>query len=366
MTKIIADFAWPTLLEKLQSARPECALVLGEGAFEVPDGGFLHEALRAALAKNELASVLPANPQQEFFNLPEDERTNFCSALRTFYTSQAPHDTLRQLAKIPFPLVINTTPHRQFDKAFASLDASPQSHFYNRSEAPSGKIQPLSAKTPLIYNLVGSIEDDNSLVLTYGNLFDYFEAIFHERPLPDELRFALKSVKYFVFVGVPFERWYFHLLLRILGIHHFTTANRHAAAGDTDENTIDFVGELFQIRFVRKNVDDFIGALYAHCDASGLLRAAGIAAGPALVAAARHLADNELESALGLMQAFLQQKNDQHLLDALTLIAGSYRRARRMYDCKLLDPGAYGVELDHSKVALTNLLRDIRQFHQEP
>lgn len=365
MTKIIADFAWPTLLEKLQSPRPESALVLGEGAFTTPNGGFLHDALRTELAKTELAGALPTNHQQEFFNLPESERTNFCSALRAFYAARPPGDMLQQLAQIPFPLVINTTPHRQFDKAFAGLGATPQAHFYNRSEAPAGKIQSPTAKTPLLYNLVGTIEDDNSLVLTYGNLFDYFEAIFHERPLPDELRFALKSVKYFVFVGVPFERWYFHLLLRILGIHNFHTANRHAAAGNTDDATIDFVGDLFQIRFVRKNVGEFVGALHAHCDSAGLLRAAGVATGPALATAARHLDNNELEDAVGVMQTFLQQKNDRHFLDLLTLMAGNFRRTRRMFDCQLLTPEAYVAELDHSKTALGNLLRDIRQSHPE-
>ena len=56
--KILTDFAWSTLLEKLKAPKPECALVLGEGAFLSPDGRLMQTALREHFLKTSFKNVV--------------------------------------------------------------------------------------------------------------------------------------------------------------------------------------------------------------------------------------------------------------------------------------------------------------------
>ncbi len=363
--KILTDFAWSTLLEKLKAPKPECALVLGEGAFLSPDGTPLRDALRTHFLKTHFKNIVSTNPQDEFMPLPETERTDFCSAMRLFYQNHAADTALNSLAQMPFPLVLNMTAHHQFAKAFVGTGVQPQQIFYNRSEATTTKIQPPNAHNPLIYNFIGSIEEDNSLVLNHSNLFDYFDAIFGKHQLPEELRTLLRGVKYYVFLGVPFDKWYFHMFLRILGIHNFTTANRHAPADGVSGETMDFVGDLFQIRFVKKNINEFISDLYNHCDAAGILRNDKDGAKSAFDKITEQLESDKLQDAIDLMQTFLKEKNDEELLNDLSQMSGVYRRNVRKRDGKLMSETDFEVEFQRSKRAFKTLLTDIREFHPE-
>ncbi|MBL7798347.1 MAG: SIR2 family protein [Saprospiraceae bacterium] len=366
----LPDFNWQTLLEKLRMPQTQCALVLGEGAFADGSGKLLRDLFREHLEKSAYSKYLiSSSVEDSLLMLPDAERTDFCSAARPFYQGQPVADALRRLVEIPFPLIINTTPHTQLAKAFDGTGAVPQYCFYNRSEISTGKIQPPGRGTPLVYNLLGSIEDDNSLVLTHSNLFDYFEAIFHERPLPEELRLLLQGIRYFVFLGVPFGQWYFHLLLRILHIHNFTTANRHASAEGVNDADINFVGELFQIRFVQKNIGSFVDELHQRCSEENLLRT-GVTQPNSFVEAVKthlHTDDpngNGLVQALEMLESFLSDKGDENLLNELMILSGNFRRTGRKYDGKLITHEQFETELNRSKVALLNFLEDVKSRHE--
>lgn len=335
---------------------------MGEDAFFTPDGKLLKDRYNTFLDDN-LADLFERQNDSDLLSMADQNRTTFCTGVRDFYANQAPDEFLRQIAQIPFPLIINTTPHEQIAKAFTR--ATPQQRHYDRS-AQQEKIEKPTASNPLIYNFIGTIEDDNTLVLTYNNLFDYFEAVFHEYRLPDELREVLRGIKYFVFLGVPFDRWYFHLFLRILNIHAYKNAHRHAPAEKQfDKNTMELCNELFEIKFVagRGKVAEFAAELHRRCEAADILRSDAGDALSALETIEKQLGRDELDHAIELLQTFLKgQSHDDDLADMLAIMSARYRKYSRDNTKGILD--SRDARTEHAQIVngLNEILKSARKL----
>jgi len=361
MASQIKDFEWDVLLEKLKSPRCECALVLGEGAFFASDGKLLKEKYNSFLDTN-LDVPFKRQNDDDLLSMADHDRTTFCTKVRGFYAAQPPDEFLKQIAQIPFPLIINTTPHGQIAKAFSS--DKPQERHYDRS-AQQEKIEKPDATKPLIYNLVGTIEDDNTLVLTYNNLFDYFEAIFGKYSLPDELREILRGIKYFVFLGVPFDRWYFHLFLRILNIQSYKNAHRHAPVDARfGDDVMEFCNELFEIKFVtgRSNVAEFAAELHRHCGAVDILRSDADGALSALDTIEKQLKHDELEQAIALLDTFLKEQDNDDLADDLAIMSARFRKYKKGTNNGTLD--SRDAKTEHAQIVngLNELLKSARKL----
>ncbi|MEO0042264.1 MAG: hypothetical protein RL329_1712 [Bacteroidota bacterium] len=362
--KTIQDFAWEVLLEKLRLQRgAECAVVLGEGAFFTPSGKLLQTEYQRFL-KKQFAHVCPEDGSTDFLILPTDERTTFCTYLRRFYAGQAMDPMLQELVKIPFPVIINVTPHLQLQKAFASIGIEPRNETYNMSGNLTEKLPLPTASQPLIYNLFGSIEDDNSLVLTFNDLFAYFESSVADK-LPHDFLEILRNVKYFVFIGVPLDKWYFHFLLRILGIHRYKSANRHALAEGMPSETIDFCNQMFAIKFVEqgKDVQYFVETMYNHCDAVGILRQDADGAQSALDKIVAFIESDELEEAFELLETFLEAVEDDAYINDFNIISGNYRRLLRKINNKLVTEEQGEVEMNKTKRALKAFIKECKNIN---
>lgn len=362
MASLIGDFEWDVLLEKLQSPRCECALVLGEGAFFTPEGHLLKDRYNSFLDTGSLSGLFRRQSDNDLLSMADHDRTTFCTKVRGFYAAQEPDQSLQQIARIPFPLIINTASHGQIAKAFREY--TPQTRHYDRS-ARQQKIEKPDAAHPLIYNLLGTIDDDNTLVLTYNNLFDYFEAIFGEYGLPDELREILRNIRYFVFLGVPFDRWYFHLFLRILNIQTYKNAHRHTPA-DTrfGDDVMTFCNELFEIKFVagNNNVAGFTTELYQRCDAAGILRNRVGHSLPVLDIIENHLKNDDLERVVVLFDTFLKKQNNEDLADDLAILSARFRKYQKGMINGTLDSRDSTTEHARIVSSLHELLKSARKL----
>ena len=181
---IIHDFEWDVLVEKLKIPTSKsskfvakCALVLGDGAFFHSDKRLLKDHFKDYLAKHFPYMLYADGSLPDFLPLPDNERLSFVTKNSAFYQSQKVDDSLKKLAHIPFPVIINATSHLQINKAFDTIGIETQANVYNMSAKPE-PVKPLQRDVPLLFNLIGTIEDHNSLVLSNANLFQYFDAIF--------------------------------------------------------------------------------------------------------------------------------------------------------------------------------------------
>jgi SIR2-like domain len=125
--------------------------------------------------------------------------------------------TLSLLAELPFHLIVTVTSDNFIFKAFEEYGLKPKSSYFIGGE---GKIEdlvlPTKDKPPLIYNLCGSIENNNSLILDYNELFTYLKSVLNRSRLPTNLDKALEDASIFIFLGFEMHRWQTQLLLQLI------------------------------------------------------------------------------------------------------------------------------------------------------
>jgi hypothetical protein len=185
-----------------------------------------------------------------------------------YYRSLAPDvETLRQIAQLPFRLIISANPDNSVADAFARWRLPHQADYY--SSEPKETEPQLSRPTadkPLIYNLCGSVDDRKSLILDYDDLFKLLTNLLAHTNVPvSEVRRPLKDATTFIFYGFHLERWYTQLFLRYLNQneHHYSNNTRNYALRTQldDDDTRRFVMRQFNVRHIGADTS-FLNELY--------------------------------------------------------------------------------------------------------
>lgn len=138
------------------------------------------------------------------------------------YKSKSPDEAvLKKIVQLPFHLMVSANPDQSICAAFARYRQRLQFDYFSsknkiNQEAPI--VRPTD-KNPLLYNLCGSHEDQESLVLDYDDLFGMLKQLLSDLGIPDILRGPLKKCNTYIFVGFHFERWYTQLFLKYLNMN---------------------------------------------------------------------------------------------------------------------------------------------------
>lgn len=268
-----ANIDWTAIVGKIRKGKS--VLVLGPGAFQSSKGGTLQEELIHCLRVSDNAEIQKYYKEDNFFLFSIGGGRAFtCEKIEDFYVNQKPDETLKKLVKIPFHVILSVTPDKLLPKAFEMEGFPFQFDHYKRLHEPAS-IQTPVKELPLIYNLFGCIDDEESLILTHNDLYDYFKSIFARKSMPDKLKTAIhnREVNCFIFLGVPFDKWYMQLLLRELEIHrNQEDFIRYAANQALSEKVKTFCTEQFTIQFVSQNIPEFVQTLYQYCQDMDVLR----------------------------------------------------------------------------------------------
>lgn len=132
-------------------------------------------------------------------------------------------DLHRDLASLPFRLVLSATPDRMMANAFR-LQGKPHvreaCYDYCRGVSAEATLTLPSFEAPIVYSLFGRHDYPESMVLSHKNLLDYLVRITKESPaLPDPVRATLRAPStVFLFVGFGFTNWWLRLLLKVLEV----------------------------------------------------------------------------------------------------------------------------------------------------
>ncbi|MDZ4679667.1 MAG: SIR2 family protein [Saprospiraceae bacterium] len=106
---------------------------------------------------------------------------------------------------------------------------------------------------PLLYNLCGSVEDEESLILDYDDLFLQIQAMLTGAKMPTEVQSVLQKASTYIFLGFHFERWQTQLFLRYLNmLDKFTNNSRNYASKPPDfaQDTEFFLQNQFNVNFI--------------------------------------------------------------------------------------------------------------------
>lgn len=369
LTKSHTTFDWEVVLDALEDQK--CVLFLGPQAYSAPGGGVIETALAEALNAKHPENAFIRNYYEDdgflLFREPRFRR-RVVRQIRQFYEQPFPEsqELLKQVASIPFHLVFLMTPDNLLLNAYRKL-AYPFHHdFYFRNQPAQDYVFP-NKQRPLIYNMLGSIDEDESLVLTHNDLFDYLQSIFSNNSMSKELKTELADAHNYLFLGLPFEKWYMQLLLRVLSLHtdKLKSLERFASRPEHTVNQHIFE-EQFNIEFVPNQSKDFIGELYQLCGKRGLLKATpepGVtdSTGQTLTKVQQLIAKAETSKAMEELQKLLEQFRpaSEGTLKELLLLMSSFKSLEKQTQLGMEKPEA-GKEKNRIIYALLNLLDEAK------
>lgn len=171
----------------------------------------------------------------------------------TFYKQLTKDEVvLSSIAELPFPLVISVNPDLTLPYFFSKRQLNFQfDYFSTKDKATPGNITKPTAASPLIYNLCGSIEDYQSLILDFDDMFELLKNLLGDFGIPKAVNDVLVNATTYIFIGFQFDKWYTQLLLRYLNKNrdHFSNVNKNYATKTVidDDNTKVFFQQQFNL-----------------------------------------------------------------------------------------------------------------------
>jgi len=197
---------------------------------------------------------------------------------------------LTPIAELPFPLVISVNPDLTLPHFYSKRQLNFQfDYFSSKDKATPGNISKPTAASPLIYNLCGSIEDYQSLVLDFDDMFELLKNLLGDFGVPKPVSDILVNATTYIFIGFQFDKWYTQLLLRYLNKNRdrFSNAKKNYATKTviSDADTMVFFQQQFNLtiyggdwQFLHDLHREFAGAkkiralLYPISDHAALVR----------------------------------------------------------------------------------------------
>ncbi len=196
----------------------------------------------------------------------------------TFYKA-LPSDeaVLGLMAELPFSLVVSVNPDLALPQFFSKRQLNFQfDYFSTKDKATPGNITKLTAASPLIYNICGSIEDYQSLVLDFDDMFELLKNLLGDFGIPKAVNDVLVNATTYIFIGFQFDKWYTQLLLRYVNKNRdrFSNANKNYATKTviSDEDTRVFFQQQFNLTIYGAD-GQFLHDLHAEYAAAKKLRA---------------------------------------------------------------------------------------------
>jgi hypothetical protein len=272
MTPISND-DWEDILDDI---RDQKAVLLIGPEIKTKQGKSLNQLLREDLYERIKEEVVFYYERDGFFLFKPHKKVRVGKRVNRFFNEIKLDETvLQQVVQIPFDLIISINPDTVISNAFYRYGVKHNFHYFQhgQKENEDSKIESPTKAKPLVYNLFGLKDQDESLVLDYDDVFKLLKSLLGTPGLPTKLQRKLQAARTYVFLGFQFDKWYAQLLLKLLQDDLY---EKIISVGNelTDIESNQFVIRQFQIQFLGDQYD-FFGELYKRCDAAKILRGVG-------------------------------------------------------------------------------------------
>ena len=262
------NIKWRRLLKALKNEGT--VLFLGPNVERDTDGQPVFEKLGQKMVE-EYEGEVSIDKDGFFFFVETEAKSDVVYDIKEFYEKQDfAEDIYKQLAAIPFHLIITLSPDEAIHNVFTSHGVK---HSFAYFDSYKSEVEKPTIEKPLIYNLFG-LATQGKYVLTQEDYFNYVKAVIGDDVLPKKIISALNSASNYLFIGFDFDKWYNRLLLMILNFHvQKEGKTRHAIQSEkTDSLYTKLVEKQFNITFVENNESDFIDTLYQKVKESEMLK----------------------------------------------------------------------------------------------
>ncbi len=229
---LLNDKDWQKLLKIFEQG--QCVLMLGS---DIPSGSDNSQPPLTTLFARYLAAQIDSDTKifdpddmtyvvQHYLAKRIGDRLDLELEAVNFYAHYREGTTKlhRALAQLPFSYCVSTTPDVYMVNAFKEVDKHPIKAYYNFGGGNQTLPATPTPNTPLVYQLYGSTDNSESLVLSETDLLDFLANIIAGQPeLPSALGKVFGDKKTsFLFIGFGFQRWYLRVLLHLF---HSTSKN---------------------------------------------------------------------------------------------------------------------------------------------
>ncbi len=150
----------------------------------------------------------------------EINRNKLVNKIKKFYEGKKTFiiEFYKNLANLPFKLIISTTFDNYIYDSLKSSNKNPSFKYYYYKgpiDTFTESDLKISIDKPLVYNLFGSLENEDSLIISETYLLDFISTI--RQQIPSYIDSQLKSEKnIFLFIGFGLKNWYLKILLYLL------------------------------------------------------------------------------------------------------------------------------------------------------
>lgn len=185
-------------------------------------------------------------------------------------------EVFKKILEIPFSLILSLTPDNLLSEAAYRYGVPHEAaHFRHNGMASTLEYNPCKER-PLFYNLFGDLNDEESLILDYEDLYEFLRKVLGSPGLPEKIRIQLERAKSFFFIGFDFQKWYTQLILQLITGKGRRGARKVAIKNKafTNDRTENFVISQFKLNFLDKK-RPFLDELYEIFQEAGSLRKLG-------------------------------------------------------------------------------------------
>ena len=269
---------------------------------------------------------------------------------------------------MPFHLILSLSPDKILSKAFDQLELPHHFHFYDKKNYNEKRddeklnFQP-SKDNRLIYNVFGSIDNEDSLILSYDDLFEFLQKILNNHSLPKTVRETIMDANCFVFVGFNYGKWYLKLLLRIMNLHE--KVRKVYGMGTPSKKEIEtFLVNEFDMNFTQMDTTSFVDELYENCKEAGILVSKENVVLPKVSdeissSAKEAITDGKLEKALGILNNYCEFETPPEGFQSLFIqISSRFKRIKKENMEGVLRFDDYNIETNKVSRDLIALLKE--------
>jgi hypothetical protein len=356
----MSEVNWEYIISTIKSDK--CVLILGPEVAVNHEGVPLHSALEKHLGVQDNDDILYFNTDEFLLFRDETAKLPTYMNIQNFYDATQPSEIYQKIAQIPFHLIISLSPDLLLKKVLEQHQIPHEFDYYRKYENPK-KLEKPTKEAPLLYNLFGSVEDDESMIFTYDDMFEFLFAIAGNYQLPQELKNELKTAKNFILLGFKFEKWYVKLILRLFNLHSGKFL-RYASKSikEIEPDTKELYESHFRINFVENDLTDFTDKIFEICKVEGMLRELGTAKEVSLFKSIELLLDNgDYDTIFKKLKTVLENMDEEELSNDLTLLSSSYRRLMRRMNArtKTLTEEKIEIKLNQIGIALIEIAKEI-------
>ena len=360
-----SNIDWDFISSTIENEK--CVLLIGPEVPQTIEGINANDALTAYLRPQQKNLKISDFDQKDGLITCEKGagRTRICYKIRQFYEqTQFNTEMIDKIASIPFHCIISLNPDDLLPRVFNNKKIEHDFGYYTKNTNPQNVKKPHSA-SPLIYNLFGCIKEDNSLILTHEDLYDFIFSIVGKYQLPSEIRNVLATADNFIFLGFHFDKWYLQILLRLLKFNDDgADFERYACNNELSMLTRKFYEDHFNLVFVDHKIDDFVNRLHQQCVNKNIVRKnSGAASLSVSEQASQLVASDEIDETLALLLNFFENNEPDTCTD-ITLMISQHNRLKKRISSGIINAETESIERNKLRVNILDYINEVRKLEK--